>query len=206
MARIPNITRQVYPGETVALEAIDEYGVGVGSAVRWSVYLRTEPTAYSSRLGSWDITTEAYVRNAALTGTLLMLAGQITGAVTGPDFTDAVLESMREASAGRRDVQTIWYDEDGRAVLVVTLDFGDLERTTLDGLIFRDEEYLGFLQDARDAAARTNGIASLILPDGRQEVYRSVETLDRMIDTVADRLARDKAARGGSYVLGWRVR
>lgn len=206
MARIQNVTRQVYPGETVALEAIAGDGTGIGTAVRWSVYLRTEPTAYSMRLGSWDPTTEAYVRNAVLTGTLLSIGGQITGTAAGPEFTDAVLESAREASAGRRDVQTIWYDEDGRAVLVVTLDFGDLERTTLDGLIFRDEEYLGHLQDARDEAAKTNGMASLTMPDGRVEVYRSVETMDRMIDTVADRLARDKAARAGSYVIGWRVR
>ena len=190
---IPNVTRPVYPGEAVTLEVSTRF-----TAQRWSVYLRTDPTVYSVRLGGWNPDTSAYEPNTALDLTLSAVATMIAGEESGPEFSEVALEEIREASDGRRDTQTIWYDDDGAAVSVVTLDFGDVGATTLDGLISRDQEYLEALQDARTAAVETNGIAVLELPDGRKETYRSLLTLDAQIATVADRIARDLAGRSGA--------
>ena len=198
---IPNVTRPVYPGEAVTLEVSTGF-----VARRWSVYLREDPTAYSVRLGGWNPDTEAYEVNTALDPTLSAIAHLITGEESGPEFTEVSLEEIREASAGRRDTQTIWYKEDGAAVAVVTLDFGDVGATTLDGLIAADQTYLQALQEARAAAVATNGIATLTLPDGRVEVYRSLATLDAQISSTADRVSRDLAGRSGAHVIGHYVR
>ena len=196
-SNIPNVTRPVYPGEAITLVDSASY-----IAWRWSVYLRVEPTAYSMRLGGWNPDTSSYEVNTALDPTLSATAHLIAGDENGPEFSEVALEEIREASDGRRDTQTIWYDKDGAAISVVTLDFGDVGATSLDGLISRDQEYLEALQDARTAAVETKGVAVLKLPDGREEVYRSLVTLDAQIATVADRLARDLAARGGGYIHG----
>ena len=82
-SRIPNITRPVYPGEAVTLDANSVRF----SARRWSVYLRTDPTAYSVRLGGWNPDTSGYEVNAGLDAALSAIALLIVGDVSpGPHF------------------------------------------------------------------------------------------------------------------------
>ena len=191
--RIPNITRHVYPGERVELENTD--------SSKWSVYVKTDEDAYSTRLGTYDPETSAWTVASNL-GSLANAAAAIAQENGNAVFDDSALELLRTAGYSNRATQVISYHANGSASQVYTLDFGDAGVTDLEASIAADIEYLDVLVKARSDAADTKGIQSLTLPDGRTEVYRGVAALDGQIATVRDRIARERAFQQGARFVG----
>ena len=190
-------TRAVLPGEAIMLRSGTSF-----DPVAWSVYLRTSVDSASILLARWLADADAVSINASAPADLMPAIDAIAGTVDGPEFSSDALALIETAGANRRSCQALWYSSEGVAVYVTTLDFGDERRTDLDALIASDEDWLAALEKARMDATATQGVVQLQLPDGTMQTYRGLAQLDGVITTVADRLARDKAARGGRYLIG----
>ena len=97
-------------------------------------------------------------------------------------------------------------------LVAVDADFGLLEsvpfrvdvgaQNPVDAAIRRDENYLALLVDCRAEAAKTDGIATLQLPDGRVETYRNLHVLNNAIQEVEARLAIFRASMAGAQFVG----
>ncbi len=68
--------------------------------------------------------------------------------------------------------------------------------------VLYEQNYLGLLQNARLEAVRTDGIATISLPSGQSESYRSIASLDNQIEIVIHRIEMIKRAQAGRLPLG----
>ena len=84
------------------------------------------------------------------------------------------------AQAGERALQVISY-ADGRAARILRYALPVIDSAAPDVVVAQEREVLALLLEQRLAAAQTDGMSELSLPDGRSEKYADVMVLDRRI-------------------------
>ena len=96
--------------------------------------------------------------------------------------------------------QVIAYNSMAEAFSVDRFDVPVGQSSPLDQVIAEESEFLDLLLNQRLEAADTQGMRQIELPDGRKEIYASLEVLDRRIAEVRSRIVWFSAAASGNVL------